>query len=307
MEIEHVARERLAARRTTQHERELAVRGGLLRQVVVHTQRRLALVIHEVLGHRAARVGRDVLHRRGVGRRRDDDDRVLHRAGLLEPLDDGGDGRRLLTDRDVHADDALALLIDDRVDRDRGLADGAVADDQLALSAADRDHRVDRLDPRLQRLLHRLAHDDSRRRRLDLAAHRRDDVAHAVDRLSQRVDDSSHEGWSDRDLEHAGRSADLVALFELQVIAEHHRADVVFLEVQRERGDVIAGLGSGDVEHLAGHRLLETVDAGDTVLNLEERPDLFDIEFVKVSGFDLPKQDVFDFARSERRVGCHTR
>ena len=36
-------------------------------------------------------------------------------------------------------------------------------------------------------------------------------------------------------------------------------------------------------------------------------PDLFDIEFVKVSGFDLPKQDVFDFARSERRVGCHTR
>ena len=62
----------------------------------------------------------------------------------------------------------------------------------------------------------------------------------------------------------------------------------------------------GDVEHLAGHRLLEAVDARDAVLDLEERPDLFDIELVKVSSFDLPKQDVFDFARSERRVGCHT-
>ena len=44
VEIEHVAGERFAARRTTQHERQLAIRGGLLGQVVVHAQRRLALV-----------------------------------------------------------------------------------------------------------------------------------------------------------------------------------------------------------------------------------------------------------------------
>ena len=99
----------------------------------------------------------------GSDARGDDDDRVLHRAGLLQPLDDGGDGGRLLADGDVDADDALPLLVDDRVDRDRGLAGAAVADDQLALAAADRDHRVDRLDAGLQRLLHRLAHDDAGR------------------------------------------------------------------------------------------------------------------------------------------------
>src|SRR5256884_3387464 len=34
---------------------------------VVHAQRGLLLVVHEVLGHGAAREGGDVLHRRGLG------------------------------------------------------------------------------------------------------------------------------------------------------------------------------------------------------------------------------------------------
>ena len=51
-----------------------------------------------------------------------------------------------------------------------GLAGLAVADDQLALPAADRDHRVDRLDARLHRLLDRLAREDARRLHLDAAA-----------------------------------------------------------------------------------------------------------------------------------------
>ena len=65
VEVEHVARIRLASRRTAQHERELAVRRGLLGQVVVDAERRLPLVVHEVLGHGAAGVRRDVLQRRG--------------------------------------------------------------------------------------------------------------------------------------------------------------------------------------------------------------------------------------------------
>src|SRR5438046_5804981 len=87
--------------------------------------------------------------------------RSLHRVMLFQALDHGGDRRVLLPDRDVDADDALPLLVDDRVDRDRGLAGTAVADDQLALAAADRNHRIDRLDAGLQRLLHGLPLDDA--------------------------------------------------------------------------------------------------------------------------------------------------
>ena len=57
----------------------------------------------------------------------------------------------LLSDRHVDADDTLTALIDYRVDRHRCLAGLAVADDQLALTSTDRDHRVDRLDAGLER------------------------------------------------------------------------------------------------------------------------------------------------------------
>ena len=93
-----------------------------------------------------------------------------------------GDRRLLLADRDVDADHVLALLVDDRIDRDRGLAGLAIADDQLALTAADRDHRVDGLDARRHRLVDRLPSHDARGLELDLTS-RLAVITLAVDRL----------------------------------------------------------------------------------------------------------------------------
>ena len=60
------------------------------------------------------------------------------RAVAAEDVDQPRGRRFLLGDRHVDADDARPLLIEDRVDGDGGLAGLAVADDQLALAAADR-------------------------------------------------------------------------------------------------------------------------------------------------------------------------
>ena len=49
---------------------------------------------------------------------------------------------------------------------------------------------------------------------------------------------------TDRHLEHAAGAADLVAFLELEVVAEDDGADVVFFEVERERGDLVAGLAT---------------------------------------------------------------
>src|SRR6185369_12439914 len=95
VEVEDVARERLAARWAAQQQRELAVRVGLLREVVVQDERMLALV-QEVLAHRAARERRHPLDRRGLVRGSGDDGRVVHRALLAQALVDAGDGRGLL-------------------------------------------------------------------------------------------------------------------------------------------------------------------------------------------------------------------
>ena len=46
---------------------------------------------------------------------------------------------RFLADRDVNAEHAQALLIDDRIDCNRGLPRLPVADDQLALATPDRE------------------------------------------------------------------------------------------------------------------------------------------------------------------------
>ena len=100
----------------------------------------MAAAVAEIFAHRAAGIRRDVLHRRRIGSRGGDDDGVIHGAVIFERLHHLRHGGALLPDGDIDADHVAALLIDDRVERDGGLAGLAVADDQLALAAADRDH-----------------------------------------------------------------------------------------------------------------------------------------------------------------------
>ena len=65
---------------------------------------------------------------------------------------DGGDHRRALqADQHINAEDIAAPLRDDRVHGQRTLAGARVADDQLPLAFADRDHGIDHLAASQQR------------------------------------------------------------------------------------------------------------------------------------------------------------
>ena len=271
VQIEDVTGERLAARRPAQEQRQLAVRVGLLGQVVVDDQRVLALV-EEVLGHRAAGERRHPLDRRRLRGAGDDHRRVLHRPRFAQPLDDLRDRRGLLADRDVEALHVLVVLIQDRVDRDRGLPGRAVADDQLALAAADVGHRVDRLDPGLQRLLHGLALDDAGRLPLDGPRLGRFDRAEPVDRVPERVDDAAEEALADGHGRDLAGAAHRLALGDLVPVAEERRADVVLLEVEREADDAVL-----ELEHLEREAVLEAVDARDAVADLQHGADLGEV------------------------------
>ncbi len=310
MQVEHVTRERLATRRTAQQQHDLPVGDRLLVEVVVEDHDVPALV-PQPLAHRSAAVAGEVLHRRGRRGRSRDDGRVRHRAGLLELLHDGLHGRLLLTDGDVDADDLLrvvritatgGLLVDDRVDADRGLAGRAVADDQLALSAADRDHRVDRLDAGLQRLLHRLTLDHGRRASLDRShvgfGHR--DRALAVDRVAERVDDASDEPHAGRHRDHAAGGLDDVAFLDRGLVAEEHRADVVLFEAQRQSGHAVR-----ELEQLAHHAVIEAVHASDAVPDREDGADVGGLHRA-FEALDLPLQHARDFGRFQihRDVLC---
>src|SRR5699024_10588819 len=107
-------------------------------------------------------------------------------------------------------------------------------DDQLTLAAADRDHRVDRLDAGLQRLVDALTHHDAGRLELQGTLLLGLDLAQAVDGLTGGVDHPAQEGVPDGGGEHLAGAVDLLALLDAGELAEHDDTDLSHVEVQRE-------------------------------------------------------------------------
>ncbi len=70
----------------------------------------------------------------------------------------------------------------------------------------------------------------------------------------------------DRHFENAARGLDRVAFGDVLVVAEHHRADRIALEVERKAESV-----AGKLEHLALHHVRQAVDAADAVGDRDDR------------------------------------
>ena len=127
--------------------------------------------------------------------------------------------------------------------------------------------------------------------RLELGRARlgRVDLALAVERAAERVDDAAEQLVADRDLEQAVGALDRVALDDLLPVAEQHGADVVGLEVQRQAGDVVRQL-----EHLERHAVLEAVDARDAVGDRQHGADLGELGAAGVEPLDAALEDAGD-------------
>ena len=281
MQVEHVARVGLASRRAAQGQRHLAVGHGLLGQVIVDDEHGAALVlgarglavlavVDEVLAHGGAGHRRDVLQRGGVGGGGGHDDGVLHGAMALERLHHAGHRGGLLADGDVDADHVLIFLVDDGVDGDSRLASLAVADDELALAAADRHHGVDGQNTGLHRLVHGLARDNAGSLELHRARALGLDGALAVDGLAQRVHHAAEHGLAGGNLHDTAGRADLVVLLDCGDVTQKHGADLVLFEVLGQAVHGLAAL-SDELEQLAGHGIAQAVDARNAVADLDDR------------------------------------
>jgi hypothetical protein len=176
---------------------------------------------------------------------------------------------------------SLSRVVDDRVDRDRRLAGLAVADDQLSLATADRDHAVDRHQAGLDRLGDRLALDDAGRFELGRAGLGGGDLTAVVEWAPERVDHAAQQLLADGDLQQVAGPLHRVPLDDLVPLAEQHDADVVGLEVQRQSGDTVRQL-----EHLQRHAVVEAVDAGDAVGHGKDRADLGEVGGIRLQPLD---------------------
>ena len=145
----------------------------MLGQIIVNDER-VHPIVHEPLAHRRAGERREILVRRRVGSRRRDNRCVRHGAFAFENVERPRHIRILLTDRDVDAIQRAIIfhfaflasfvqtrLADDGVDGNGRFPSRAIANDQLTLAAANRNHRIDRHDARLYRLAHAAAFDDA--------------------------------------------------------------------------------------------------------------------------------------------------
>ena len=292
VQIEHVAGVGLASGRAADEQGKGTVGHGVLRQVVIDDEHVLAL-IHEVFAHGAAGVRRDILQRSQLRGSCGDNDGIVHGAAAGERIDELGDGRALLADGDIDADDVLALLVQNGIRCDDGLAGLAVADDELALAAADGDHGVDGLDAGLQRDADGLALDDAGGVALDGAQLLRVDGALAVNGLAEGVDDAADEGLADRDGHDAARALDKAALADADVRAEHDDADAALLEVQRHAERAVL-----EAEQLVGLAFIQPVHLGDAVADLNDVADLILLRLGCII-FDLILDDLTDIVDSE--------
>ena len=216
---------------------------------------------------------------------------------LLQHLDELRHRRALLPDRDIDAVelDLLVtrgverLLVEDGVKRDGGLAGLAVADDQLALAASDRDQGVDRLQSGRHRFVHRFARNDARRFDVDARPVIGLDRALAVDRLAERVDDAAEQALANRHLDDGAGALDGLAFLDLAVGAEDDDADIVDFEIQRHAFDA-----AFELDHLAGLHVVEAVDAGDAVADRQHLADFRNLGFL-AEILDLLFEDGGDF------------
>ena len=188
VEGENIAGVGLAPRGAAQQQAEGPVGDGVLGQVVVDDEHILATV-HEVFAHGGSGVGGDVLHRGGLARAGAHHDGVVHGAAPAQLLGDLGNRADLLPDGHIDAHHVLALLVQDGVDGDGGLARLPVADDQLTLAPADGEHGVDSQDAGLHGGIHRLAVHDAGSGGLDGGVALGSDGTLAVYRDAQGVDD----------------------------------------------------------------------------------------------------------------------
>src|SRR5438270_4493521 len=87
---------------------------------------------------------------------------MLHRAVLLQNLTNTCNKRVFLANGNIDTDEILALLVDDCIKDNSSFTCLAVANDQFALAASNRNHAVNSLNTSLYRRVNALSGDDTR-------------------------------------------------------------------------------------------------------------------------------------------------
>ena len=247
MQVEHIAGVGFAAGWLLHQQRQLAVGGGVFAQIV-HDHQGVLPSIAEILRHRKTGKRCQPLQAGRGGAGRDHKNATLGRAQALHGVDHRGRRLRLLPDRDVDTDQLAVALGQKRVHRHRGFAGAPVADDELALTAPEREQGIDGQRAGVHRLAHQGAVDDGGRRALGGQKALMLDGRAAVERSAQRVHHPAQQARPHRHLHHTASPG--------------HRLPGAYPVgfIEQDAGNVVV-LQAGGIAHAAFGKVQQFVEA----------------------------------------------
>src|SRR5690606_11631241 len=279
VQVEHGSGIGFAAGWTAEQQGNFPVSHGLLGQVVVYDQCRPA-GIPEIFANGGACKGCIELHRGRVGGRSRNHHRIRHGAFFLQRLNHLRYGGAFLTACNVDAVNRLAFivkffLIDNRIDRYRRFTGLPVTDDQLPLAATNGDHRVDCLDPGLQRFVYGLTVNHTRRFPFEWHfKHFPFNGAFSINGLTDGINHPSQKTFSHVNGGDPASPFDRVPFLYIFGTSQQYYPHVVFFEVQNNSLEAVV-----EFHQFAGLYLGKAVHASDPVTHLEYGPYFFQFCF----------------------------
>jgi hypothetical protein len=267
----------------------LSVSNSLFGQIVVHDQS-VSSVISEPFAHGASRVWSEVLKWGSVGGGGDNDDAVFQAISFLEDSDQLGNGGLFLANGDVDAVKFLGFvvfvvelfLVQDGIESDGGFTGLSITNDKFSLASTNWDQRVDGFQTRLHRLVNGFSGNNTWGFDVYSSSEFGIDWAFTVDSVSEWINDSSEEFWSDWDVNNGTGSSNDVAFLDLSIVTEYDDTDVIWLQVQSHTFD--AGV---EFDHLFGLDVFKTVDSGDTISDSQNLTGFLEIDLTGFTGDSL--------------------
>ncbi len=138
----------------------------------------------------------------------------------------------LLADCNIDADQVPTLLVNNCVEGDSTLPSGTITNNELALAAANGNHGINGLDTRLNRRINALAEGDTRRNPFYWSGFGSTNRTLPINRITKSINHAADEFIAHGYLNDAASGPHLIALFDVLIVAQHHRAYGLFLKVE---------------------------------------------------------------------------
>ena len=177
-----------------------------------------------------------------------------------------------MADSYINADNAQALLVDDGINCNSGLAGATVADDQLTLATSDGNQCVDTFNTSLQRGINGFTICDTMCRGFNRTVFSCNDFAFAVDRSADSANYTTQQAFAYRNFHDAAGTANYVAFLNLGFAAHQYDTNGVRVQVQNHAGYVV-----GQFYQFASHCVFHTDNGCDAVTDLLNDTNLFEI------------------------------